>query len=358
MLSLVDGLGPARLEKLHGIFGSYEAVVDAGQEAVSGTGVANLSPAGQMDPAWMAEEFDRVMTVCESQKISFVTRLDKGYPGALSGCRWAPPVLFYTGEIGCLAGVRSVAVVGTRNPDRYGMEMAGRFGRELGTAGVLVVSGGALGVDVHAHVGAMNAGAKTVAVLGSALDMVFPVENVPVFDRIAGTGGCVMSEFKPGTRPAVSTFPKRNRTVAGLCEAVVVVQGGPKSGALITAGMGFELSKKVFVLMGNVDNQMTSAIIDLSRKGASVVASPGDVLEAIGVNHGDAEAREMPPEMRDPELAGDEGAVYRAIKSGCAHIDQITAACPLPPGRVSAVLLELELRGVVRRLPGMLFERK
>jgi DNA processing protein len=223
---------------------------------------------------------------------------------------------------------------------------------------VLVVSGGALGVDVQAHTGAMNAGAATVAVLGSSLDMVFPIENTPVFDRIASSGGCVISEFKPGTRPAASTFPKRNRTVAGLCEAVVVVQGGPKSGALITAGAGFELSKKVFALMGNVDNQMTSAIIDLCRKGASVVTSPGDVLAAMGISSGSAAAGDMPVEPRDPGLDGDEGAVYRAMKPGCVHVDQITAGCALPPGRVSAILLELELRGIVRRLPGMLFERK
>jgi DNA processing protein len=352
-LSLVDGIGPGKLAKLLEHFGKPSAVFLAGADAVARTGVVTAKTAAQIGPAAVDELASRLLENCERCGISIATKLDRAYPDRIRDDATLPAVFFYRGEIECIDGARPVAVVGTRTPDHYGEQMAIEFGMTLAESGLLVVSGGARGVDSFAHEGALMGKGATVAVLGTGLDVPYPPENAVLFNRIIEKGGCVISEFPPGTEPNEFNFPRRNRTVAALAEAVVVVQGGERSGALITADLAFEMKKKVFALMGNADNMRTAAPLMLRKKGAELVASPDEVLAALSVKT----TPRRPGSADGVKLEGEEAAVFAQLGGEPLHIDEITANAGMPAQRVSALLLALELRGIARMLPGMRYIR-
>ncbi|MBI5525882.1 MAG: DNA-protecting protein DprA [Deltaproteobacteria bacterium] len=325
----------------------------AGADAVARTGIVSAKTAAQIGSAAVDDLASKLLEECERCHISIATKIDRLYPERIRPDNSLPAVLFWRGEIACIDGARPVAVVGTRTPDHYGEQMAIEFGMRLAESGLLVVSGGARGVDSFAHEGALMGKGPTVAVLGTGLDVPYPPENAALFNRIIEKGGCVISEFQPGTEPNEFNFPRRNRTVAALSEAVVVVQGGERSGALITADLAFEMKKQVFALMGNADNMRTAAPLMLRKKGAEMVASPDEVLAVLNVKaaprRGDGTAGIL--------FEGDESAVFGGVGAEPVHIDDLAASTGLPAQKVSSALLALELKGAVRQIPGMRYVR-
>lgn len=247
-------------------------------------------------------------------------------------------------------------MVGTRLPDDYGTEVAREMAAGLARSGVTVVSGGAIGIDGVAHRAALDAGGHTVAVLGSGIDVAYPPEHAPLFAEIVASGGALLSELPDGAPPTRWTFPKRNRIVAALSEAVVVVQAGLRSGALITAAAARRLGVAVFAVPGDVRERLSAGPNGLLRQGARVAEGSGDVLDALGIGVG-AEAAQL--ELPAAAALSEEGArLLAALKGEARHADELAREAGVGPGPAMAALLSLELQGLCEQRPGRYFLRR
>lgn len=268
----------------------------------------------------------------------WVGRSDASFPPLLAAIHDPPPGLFLRGAGGAeLLGERSVALVGARSCSPYGTAVARALGRELASAGLVVVSGLARGVDGEAHRGALEAGGRTVAVLGCGIDRDYPAAHRELAARIAATG-LVVSEYPPGVAPAPWRFPARNRIVAGLCEATIVVEARERSGALITADLALEEGREVFAVPGEITSRLSDGSNALLKLGAIPLTRAADVLEHLGIE---------PPEPPRPELSAHASAVLGALRDGAASADELVRGAALEPGDVAAALVELELAGLV-----------
>jgi DNA processing protein len=270
------------------------------------------------------------------------------YPKLLAAIPDAPFVLWVRGDPACLSR-RAVAIVGSRAATPYGLEAASRLAADLAAAGVVVVSGLARGVDSASHRGALSAGGDTVAVLGSGVDVIYPPEHEGLASEI-GRHGAVVSEFVPGTVPLAFHFPARNRIISGLSHAIVVVEAAEKSGSLITAGFALEQGRTVMAVPGSVLSGRHRGCHGLIRDGAAVVESAEDVLAELKVSPlvQEVPGGGAPPD--DPIVAGMEpGESY--------DVDRLAAQSGLRPAQLLPRLLDLELRGAVRRLDGGRFVR-
>lgn len=277
---------------------------------------------------------------------------DPGYPPLLASVS-SPPVLHVRGRL-LTEDALAVAIVGARRASPYGLAAAERLGAGLAAAGITVVSGLARGVDGAAHRGALEAGGRTVAVLGSGIDVVYPPEHRRLAEAIASQGA-VVSQFAPGTRPLAGHFPARNRTIAGLTLGVVVVEASERSGALITATWAAELGREVFALPGPVTAEGSQGPHRLIREGARLIRDWADVVDDLPEPWRRA-VRQPPatPGGDGPEWpSGDEGLVLAVLRQDePRHIEQVIEAAGLDPGRVAAALLGLELGGRARALEG------
>ena len=267
---------------------------------------------------------------------------DREYPDPLLDLVDPPAVLFLRG--GPVVEERSVAVVGARLCSPYGSELASMLGGGLAAAGVTVVSGAALGIDAAAHRGALRADGLTVAVLGSGIDVPYPRGNRRLIERIA-EAGTVVSEYPPGVRPVPRRFPARNRIVAALSRAVLVVEGASGSGSILTAEFGMELHREVLAVPGPVTSPLSDAPHALIRDGATLVRGLDDVLAVLGLQGGDA--AEIVP-----GLSEDERRVLGAMAGTGLTLESVVARAAIPPGAAMAALVELELRGFVRSAGG------
>ncbi|MEK6544058.1 MAG: DNA-processing protein DprA [Elusimicrobiota bacterium] len=237
-----------------------------------------------------------------------------------------------------------VAIVGARAATPYGIEVAGTLAAGLAQAGVLVVSGLALGIDTAAHHGALRAGGRTIAVLGNGVDVCYPSCNARLQSEMIPAAGAVISEFAPGIRPSPINFPRRNRIIAALARAVVIVEGGIKSGSLITARWGAALGKEVFAVPGSIFSKMSSGPHHLIGSGALPVTCCADILEALGLTAG--KSKDM------PRLSGSEAAVLALIKDAPGDFESLLARCGLGVDRLSAVLVGLEIKACIKEVSG------
>ena len=276
-------------------------------------------------------------------------RGEPGYPTPLERLPEPPARLRVRGS---LPERLRVALVGARLADEYGESMAGAMAAGLARAGVSVVSGGAQGVDAAAHRGALEAGGHTVAVMGCGLAHAYPAGHRDLFERIAASGGALVSEYDDGFGPDRWTFPERNRIVAALCQAVVVVRAGERSGALITAGWARRLGVPVLAVPGEVGHPLAAGPLGLLRSGARVATGAEDVLRAIGLRPAAAPS----PAPAEPE--GDAGSVLRALGRRGRHADEVAREAGLGAGATLSALLSLELQGLVEQRPGQLFRRR
>jgi len=272
------------------------------------------------------------------------------YPALLAAIHDPPAALWVRGEADAsvLSGP-AVAVVGARACSGYGRAVARSLGRELAAAGAVVVSGLARGVDGEAHRGALEAGGPTAAVLGCGVDRDYPAAHAELARRICDAGGLIVSEYEAGVEPAPWRFPARNRIIAGLCAATVVVEARERSGALITADFALEGGREVLAVPGEITSALSAGTNALLRLGATPVTCAADVLEAIGL---------APAAPGTAAPAGAAGIVLRAVGDGAATIDELVRRTGLEAGLAAAALVELELAGlattedgVVRRQP-------
>jgi DNA processing protein len=291
--------------------------------------------------------FDPAAYVVELERagIRWLSRRDALFPQRLGSICDPPPGLFLRGSSPAqLLSEPSVAVVGARSCSDYGAHVARSLGRELAAAGVVVVSGLARGIDGWAHRGALDAHGKTVAVLGCGTDRDYPRAHSALARQIAESGA-IVSEYPPGVAPAPWRFPARNRIVAGLSAATVVVEAREQSGALITADLALEEGREVLAVPGEITSSLSHGTNALLRLGATPVTCADDVLEAIGV----ARAEPSSP----PPLAGPAAAAFAALERGASTADEVAEATGLPAGAIAAALTELELAGLVEVRAGM-----
>lgn len=279
---------------------------------------------------------------------------DAEYPARLQAIASAPPVLYVRGALEP-EDEAAVAIVGSRRATAYGEQMAGELARELGRRGLTIVSGLARGIDAAAHRGALEVGARTVAVLGNGLDQTYPPEHRGLAADVAGSGA-LLSEFPLGTAPLRLHFPRRNRIISGLSLGVVVVEAGVESGALITAHHALEQGRDVFAVPGRVHARYSEGCNRLIKAGATLVESWEDVLAELVPNL-KRRRRERPVGPPPPDLAGEEQRIYDLLADGPLHIDAIIVQSGLGGGRAASVLVGLEMKGVIRQLRGKVFER-
>jgi len=304
----------------------------------------------------------RLLGGLAKKKMALVLREDAQYPPLLRQIAHPPHLLYVYGETD-LTDRFPVAVVGTRRASAYGLTHTREIAAELAQTGVCVVSGLALGIDAAAHTGALDGGGRTVAVLGSALDKPYPQENEPLMRRILESGGSVVSEYAPGTPPSRYSFFQRNRIIAGICLGTLVTEGPRRSGALNTATRTLENGREVFALPGNVDSPGAQLPNMLISEGARLVTGAADILSALVIEPKDApkaaQAAVAPmeaPAEKKPHIPGGldetQRAICAALLAGEADFDALCAVSGLESDELGALLIEMEMDGLVTPLAG------
>lgn len=304
----------------------------------------------------------RLLDGLAKKKMALVLREDAQYPPLLRQIAHPPHLLYVYGETD-LTDRFPVAVVGTRRASAYGLTHTREIAAELAQTGVCVVSGLALGIDAAAHTGALDGGGRTVAVLGSALDKPYPQENEPLMRRILESGGSIVSEYAPGTPPSRYSFLQRNRIIAGMCLGTLVTEGPRRSGALNTATRTLENGREVFALPGNVDSPGAQLPNMLISEGARLVTGAADILSALVIEPKDAlkaaqvavAPMEAPAEKK-PHIPGGldetQRAICAALLAGEADFDALCAVSGLESDELGALLIEMEMDGLVMPLAG------
>lgn len=349
-LNMLPRIGPVRVRKLLRLFGTPAAVLSAKPSElrqVSGIGaeVADsiINWKDHSDPAAERER-------ATAAGATIVTMADPDYPEMLSEIHDPPIVLYVRGE---LPVAPIIGIVGTRKPSHYAAECAKKLSYQLAYAGLTVASGLARGIDTAAHQAALAAKGKTIAVLGSGLEYLYPPENAELADKIADGGGAVITEFPMQTKADRQTFPMRNRIISGLSSGLLVIEAGTTSGSLISATQAGEQGRSIYAVPGRIDNPKSIGSNRLIQQGAKLVMSAQDILDDLGLIFSEQ------PELSGPKPAADlspvEETVRNAIGDDETALDDIIAKCGLPTPQVSSTLLALEMRRLVKQLPGSRF---
>ena len=348
-------------------YGRREAALRAAGSALAilaepGLYVAQLQEKGLALLRHALADEARLLGGLAKKKMALVLREDAQYPPLLRQIAHPPHLLYVYGETD-LTDRFPVAVVGTRRASAYGLTHTREIAAELAQTGVCVVSGLALGIDAAAHTGALDGGGRTVAVLGSALDKPYPQENEPLMRRILESGGSVVSEYAPGTPPSRYSFLQRNRIIAGMCLGTLVTEGPRRSGALNTATRTLENGREVFALPGNVDSPGAQLPNMLISEGARLVTGAADILSALVIEPKDApkaaQAAVAPmeaPAEKKPHIPGGldetQRAICAALLAGEADFDALCAVSGLESDELGALLIEMEMDGLVTPLAG------
>lgn len=339
-ISRVPHIGPVRIERLLLKFGSLAAAWSASREELAPTleykPLAELLAArARIDPD---DDLNRIMRL----GIRVIHPGHPSFPKLLAEISGRPSILYVRGEILPIDDA-SVAIVGTRRATPYGRQSAERIAAELAQAGITVISGLARGVDAAAHRAALGAGGRTIAVLGSGPDIIYPSEHQRLAEQILESGA-VISEFAPGAKPDAQNFPARNRIISGMTLGTVVIEAAIRSGALITATFAADQGREVFVIPGSIFAASSEGTNALLRDGARLVRHGADVLEDLGLNR----TAEFASSQRQLPLEEDERRLYAALGKEARHIDEVAEEAGLTAGAASAVLLTMELRGLIR----------
>ncbi|MGL4611371.1 MAG: DNA-processing protein DprA [Trueperaceae bacterium] len=341
------GLGPRKIKLLLEHFGSSTTILDADSQALSEVEGFGTVTIGAIQEAKKKDWAEKELGRAEKLNIGLVHFESEAYPQALKQIYDPPPLLYVRGTLP--ASERAIGIVGTRDASDYAMKFSESLARELGSANVTVVSGLALGIDSAAHRGAISTEqGQTIAVLGSAVNVIYPKQNETLAKHIEEGHGAVISEYPIGTVPTATNFPGRNRIINGLSKGIVVVEAGEKSGALITSDYALEEGRTVFAVPGRVGDTKAKGTLALLKQGAVLVQSVDDILNEFGWICG-AASKNTP----SIPLSGLEEKVFSGLKKfGNPLLDDLLVATELPVSELLKTLTLLELKGVVKQLPG------
>ncbi len=344
--NLIKGIGAVRMQGLVAHFGDLESAwnADAAELVASGLG-AKL--AEKVIGARKQINLDQVGARIEAQGIKILTWMDEAYPTRLKEIDQPPPVLYIRGDY-LMDDLFAVAIVGTRKITPYGRQVTEEIASYLASNGITVVSGLARGVDAVAHQAALKAGGRTIAVLGSGVDKIYPPEHRGLAEQMM-TCGAVISDYAVGTPPDASNFPPRNRIISGLSLAVVVIEAAETSGALITAEFAAAQGREIFAVPGSILAPQSKGTNRLIRNGAQPLLTPVDLMQALDLTRMDKQksARKILPSNEIEAL------VLKALGSEPLHVDEIRNQADLPIEKISAALTMMELKGMVRQVGGM-----
>jgi DNA processing protein len=357
-LNMIDHVGPIRARQLLERFGDAAAVLNASKHQL-----LHVKGIGEETAESIANWEKNIDLNGELKRIAdfgcrIVSQADPEYPELLRQIYDPPFVLYVKGTL-TSKDKNSVAIVGSRMTTHYGIESARRLAYQLAYLGVTIVSGGARGIDTAAHQGALTGKGRTVVVLGTGINLVFPPENIELFERIAANGA-IITQF-PFNRPAdKQTFPIRNRIVAGMTLGTLVVEANLTSGALITANFAIEYGRQVFAVPGQINSPRSKGCHDLIKKGAKLCESAEDILSEFEYLF---PATNRPPTPAETgvlpalELSTNEQQVYDCLDHQELNIDEVIRKTGLPSSAVSVALLSLEMKRLAKQLPGKLFVR-
>ncbi|GAB4475197.1 MAG: DNA-processing protein DprA [Anaerolineales bacterium] len=344
--SLVKGIGAVRFRRLLSEFDSLENAWHAPNNALRRAGIGDK----HLDNLLLIRsqvDLDRYMDTLQAKGVQVLTWLDDNYPRLLKEIDQSPPVIYVRGELS-LSDEIAVAVVGTRRLTSYGRQIAEELGSGLAQNGVTLVSGLARGVDAIAHRAALEAGGRTIAVLGSGVDRIYPPEHRRLAEQIIQHGALV-SDYPLGTQPDATNFPPRNRIISGLSLAVVVVEAGEKSGALITARFAADQGRDVFAVPGNIHAPQSIGTNRLIQNGAFPYIGVADLLQTLNIGtrmqHTSAR-RALPADANEARL-------LEQLSDQPLHVDELSRLCQMPVSQVSSTLAILELKGLAKSVGGM-----
>jgi DNA processing protein len=349
-LSQLPDVGPVRAKNLLSVFGSPGRVFSAGPDSLRAShGISNrIAGSIREFSAW--DRIEKQIEEMARQNIRAIPYSDPSYPEMLRAVEDAPVVLYQMGGFET-EDKYALAIVGSRRPTDYGVSVAEKLSEDLASMGFTIVSGMARGIDSISHRGALKAGGRTIAVLGSGLDVPYPPENKGLMEKIAREG-CVISEFPPGTRPDKENFPRRNRLISGLSLGTLVVEATYDSGSLITAEYALEQGREVFAVPGNVTSPNSLGTNTLIRRGAVLTRKAEDIVEEL------APVLKGFIKLRDKavlDVTGEEKKLCDLLSGEPKQVDAISRESGLPASKVLGILLGLELKGAVKQISGKRF---
>lgn len=351
-LNMIPSLGYKRVTEMLKSFGEPQKIFSASRKKLKqfegiGEEISNAIK------EWKAESLSREIKLIKKFNIKVVTFEEDEYPANLK-VLYDPPLLIYIkGEIR-KSDSAAVAVVGARYPSLYGLSMAEKLSRELAARGITIVSGLARGIDSASHKGALKSGGRTLAVLGSGVNRIYPPENKLLAEQIS-ENGALISEFPIDTIPDRANFPKRNRIISGLSLGVVVVEAAQRSGSLITATFALEQGRLVFAVPGRADSVKSEGTHNLLREGAILVQKVEDIICEIEPMLGELKLEKRKIPFKKIDLPENEEKLFRFITRDGIHIDELIQKSNLPAGTVNAILLKLQLRSLIKECPGKIY---
>ena len=386
-LNLIQGVGLKTVQVLRDVFGSIERALQATPDELRKTDQLSPAVCDLLIHKPVLYPIERELELIHRYGCKVVTLYDPVYPPHLKEIETPPFVLYVKGEL-IPEDALSVSVVGSRNAKDYGRKVSYRLSYQIAQRGLMVVSGFAKGIDTAAHRGALEAGGRTIAVMGNGLSLIYPAANKDLAEKIEASGALV-SEFPMAARPKPRNFPRRNRIISGLTLGTIIVEASNRSGALITARLAAEQNREVFAVPGEIFSELSAGTHKLINDGAKLINTVDDLLNELPphvLSQIQSEASPAPvPDMETgptqasdverndtkpapetqkpistpppPDLTPDEKTVFDAIEVPSSHIDTIVRTTQLPIGQVSSVLLMLELKGIVQQLPGKQFTK-
>ncbi len=367
-LNLIPSLGPIKTRRLIQHFGLPEQVWKATPDELAEIEGFSRPMAERIVQERSKIDLERTWEDVLKRGCSVITWEDADYPLLLQEIYDPPPILYFSGDIKVINGY-CLAIVGSRRHSIYGKEIAYKFASKLSNYGLSIVSGMARGIDTWAHKGVLDAGGKTAAVLGCGLDICYPPENRSVMEKIQ-VSGIVISEFPPGSQPLPQNFPRRNRIISGLSQGTIVIEAGEKSGALITTDFALEQGREVFAVPGSIASPYSKGCHKLLKEGAKLVEKVEDILEEISLPSLTKDS--FSPASKDDtkrvlsngsglekqqQLEPDEITLLEFIPYEPLTLEDIVCLSKMPLSLVNTLLLELEMKRVIKQLPGKYFVR-
>ncbi len=368
-LNHAAAVGPITFKKLMQYFGSIDKALGASvSELTHIEGIGNKT-AEQI--AYTRNKFDTKteLELAEKHGVQIITIEDSRYPVMLKQIYDPPPIIYVKGTLTSQDNL-AVAIVGSRRCSLYGQEQASRFAHLLSAAGFTICSGMARGIDSAAHQGALSANGRTIAVQGCGLAQIYPPENKNLFEMITKSGACI-SELPMLTEPTAENFPPRNRIIAGLSLITIVIEAGLNSGALITAAMAMENNREVMAVPGKIDSPLSKGAHKLIKEGAKLVESIEDIIEGLGyigeqlkshITDNTQKTADSIESAKTPvgslNLTDNEKNIYKELSKEAIHLEELIAISNLSTPQIYSAIISLQLKGLVKQLPGNMFLRR
>lgn len=358
----VKEIGPIRFSNLMNSFSSLEEAWNNNRKK----DISKILHAGpniweKIESQKQSINPDSELSLLEKMKVNVITIKEDDYPVLLKNIYDPPPIIYYRGNfLDMVNNKKTLAVVGSRKATYYGRKIARDISLELASRGYTIISGLARGIDTKAHLGALEAGGKTVAVLGCGIDRIYPAENISIANKII-KNGAIITEFPVYTKPEKNNFPRRNRIISGLSMGTLVVEAAEKSGALITSDCSLDQGREVFAIPGSIHSFLSKGCHDLIKQGAKLVNSYQDIIEELETkdiyNKSSENCNKKDENINIEDLNEYEKHFLNYISADPLHIDEIANLTELSPAQVNETLLSLELKNIIREVEGKRYIR-